>query len=246
MAQQTFSGAGPGDPADLDANFTELYALRNLFTVASGKAGVGGAPLDGGSFGSVFTVYGATSSAYTFANASQQWQWGIASSISGAAGLYDATAGGYKLLANTTGSITPGTDNSQPSGSGSMRWSTVYAGTGTINTSDAREKAAVTPMTDTEIAAAKQLASEIGTYRFLDAIAAKGDAARTHVGMTVQRAIEVMESHGLDPMRYGFICHDEWAEDGEQPAGDRYAFRPDELLMFLMRGVEARLTAAGL
>jgi hypothetical protein len=32
----------------------------------------------------------------------------------------------------------------------------------------------------------------------------------------VQRAIEVMESHGLDPMRYGFICYDQWPESVEE------------------------------
>ena len=28
--------------------------------------------------------------------------------------------------------------------------------------------------------------------------------------MTVQRAIEIMESFGLVPFNYGFICYDEW------------------------------------
>lgn len=166
-----------------------------------------------------------------------------------------------------SGNVSAGADNSQTMGIASKRWSVVYAGTGTINTSDAREKTVVASMTAAEIAAAKDLAREIGTYQFLASVAEKGaDNARRHAGMTVQRAIEVMQSHGLDPFRYGFICHDSWEDefidhpaivaDEEngieakaawreqvQTAGDRYAFRPDELLFFVARGLEARLTA---
>jgi hypothetical protein len=31
-----------------------------------------------------------------------------------------------------------------------------------------------------------------------------------HIGLTVQRAIEVMQANNLDPFAYGFICYDEW------------------------------------
>jgi len=167
----------------------------------------------------------------------------------------------------------PATDNTQTLGAAANRWSVVYAGTGTINTSDAREKTEVAPMTANEIAAAKQLAGEFGTFRFLSAVAEKGAAARMHIGMTVQRAMDIMIANGLDPLNYGFICHDRWPDvtiaarteprktglfnaQGEEmveqvevePArvikgGDRYGFRPDELLLFLARGFDARLAA---
>ncbi|MNO01461.1 hypothetical protein D3C81_2216010 [compost metagenome] len=74
-----------------------------------------------------------------------------------------------------------------------------------------------------------------------------------------------MQSHGLDPFAYGFICYDEWdelpeirGEDGEivqkhRAADNRYSFRMDELLAFITRGlahrldaVEQRLDSAGL
>lgn len=140
--------------------------------------------------------------------------------------------------------IEPMVDNTYSCGAAAHRWSTVYAGTGTINTSDAREKTTVTPLTDAELAAAKAFAVEIGTFQFLDAIALKGaSVARLHTGFTVQRAIEIMQAQGLDPMRYGFICYDQWGADGDQAAGDRYSFRFDELLLFIARGFDARLTA---
>jgi hypothetical protein len=167
-------------------------------------------------------------------------------------------------------------DNIIPLGSAGRRWSVVYAGTGSINTSDAREKTPVDEFTADELNAAKQLSKEIGTYKFLSAVAKKGDDARKHVGMTVQRAIEIMEANNLDPFAYGFICYDEWEEqtvdhpaveakeavlDEEgnvieeavearaaytevtQEAGNRYSFRPDEMLFFIARGLEARIEA---
>lgn len=111
-----------------------------------------------------------------------------------------------------TGIVTPEADNTRTLGTGALRWSVVYAGTGTINTSDAREKTAVESITADEINAAKQLAKEIGTYRWLSAVEQKGDAARKHIGMTVQRAIAIMEANNLDPFAYGFICYDEWGD----------------------------------
>lgn len=206
-----------------------------------------------------------------------------------------------------TGTATPEADNTRTLGTSALRWSTVYAGTGTINTSDAREKTPVVALTADEINAAKQLAKEIGTYKWLSAIASKGDAARMHVGLTVQRAIEIMTANNLNPFTYGFICFDEWddvfrdyaavpaveaveaapavyVEDwreeivdvaGEeviirrrvlveitpevvaveaapakpawreqtQVAGNLYAFRYDELNVFIAAGFEARLAA---
>lgn len=154
------------------------------------------------------------------------------------------------------GHTEPGVDNVQTMGSASLRWSVVYAGTGTINTSDAREKTDVAPLTTDELAAAADLARAIGTYQWLESVQLKGADARHHAGLTVQQAIAIMQAHGLDPFRYGFICFDEWAEQLEQvdeetgevtqayrPAGDRYSFRHDELLLFIARGFAARLDA---
>jgi len=157
----------------------------------------------------------------------------------------------------SAGHLQPGADNAYDLGAASLRSRVIYAGTGAISTSDAREKAPVRTLATDELAAAKQLAGEIGAYRFLSAINEKGFAAREHIGMTVQRAIEVMQAHDLDPFNYGFICHDTWDErvdlvggdDGQEPvevktpAGDRYSFRVDELCLFIAAGFEARLAA---
>ena len=184
----------------------------------------------------------------------------------------------FSLVVNSTAAaridsdlhVQAGNDNVQTLGTAAKRWSTVYAGTGAINTSDAREKTEVSMFTAAEINAAKQLSKEIGTYKFLAAIAAKGEAARIHIGMTVQRAVEIMQANGLDPFGYGFICHDAWGDaflhhpaieaqeatdvapailaepawvEQTQVAGDRYAFRYDQLTLFIAAGIEARLAA---
>jgi len=195
-------------------------------------------------------------------------------------------SGASGLFFNTN-SVLPGTgtganDNANTLGAASYRWTTVYATTGTINTSDARAKTKVRTLADAEIEAAIEHSKEIGIFQWLDAVAKKGEKARQHIGMTVQRSIEIMESHGLDPMSYAFICHDVWddefkehpaipsveakdavlddegnevepaieAVEGKdawteqtQTAGDRYAFRYDQLNLFIARGIEARLAA---
>lgn len=161
--------------------------------------------------------------------------------------------------------LVPSASNSFTLGGPSALWSVIYSFTGAINTSDARLKTPVRQFTVFEIAAAKALAGEIGVYQWLEMIEQKGaDGARLHIGMTVQRAIEVMEAHGLDPMRYGFICHDVWEEEPEQwdiereededgnmvevsrtlarakiEAGDRYSVRMDELYAFIAAGAHA-------
>jgi hypothetical protein len=138
------------------------------------------------------------------------------SSTSASAAIY---AGGSEKLYLASGLTRPGTDNAQTLGGPSYRWSTVYAATGTINTSDAREKTAVNELSSAELTAAKQIAKKIGSFRFLDAYSAKGDAARLHVGLTVQSVIEIIKDNGLDPMAYAFICYDEWEEQTiEHPA----------------------------
>lgn len=129
-----------------------------------------------------------------------------------------------------------GADNTINFGDAGSRYKTIYATTGTINTSDAREKTPVTPLTAEELTAAAQIAASVGTYQWLHAVEEKGAAARHHAGLTVQRAIEIMEANNLNPFDYGFICYDSW--QGEE-AGDRYSFRMDELSLFIARGQQA-------
>ncbi|ASW27458.1 tail fiber protein [Klebsiella phage KPN N141] len=158
------------------------------------------------------------------------------------------------------GNFIPMGDGGYDIGWGSGRVNNIYAKNGAINTSDGRMKNDVRAMSDPETEAAKAIAKEIGFWTWKEQ--ADMNDVREHCGLTVQRAIEIMESFGLEPFKYGFICYDKWDEqtvvseygpaneDGSEnpiyktiPAGDRYSFRIDELNMFIAKGFEARLSA---
>jgi hypothetical protein len=130
------------------------------------------------------------------------------------------TGGTRRFFIGAGGVTQPGQDAAYSVGSAALRYTTAFLSSGAISTSDAREKTPVRGMTENEISAAKELAKEIGFYRFLSSIEAKEDAAREHCGMTVQRAMEVMASHGLEPMNYSFICHDSWGPETRDHAAE--------------------------
>lgn len=119
-------------------------------------------------------------------------------------------------------------------GSGSRRFNTVYATTGAINTSDEREKTAIRSLAAAERAVALAIKSELGAFKFLTAVADKGEAARWHFGVGAQTVAAAFKAEGLDPHDYGLFCYDEWPESESQPAGHRYGIRYDELAMFIL------------
>lgn len=108
------------------------------------------------------------------------------------------------------GNLRPSSDNAQSCGSGSFRWSQVYAASGTINTSDARTKTDIQDLDAAERRVAVVAKSLLKKYRIRDAVAEKGDAARWHFGVIAQELAAAFEAEGLDPWRYGVLCWDEW------------------------------------
>lgn len=109
-----------------------------------------------------------------------------------------------RMRITPTGVVRASSDNSQPLGAASYRWSVVYAGTGAINTCDVRFKTfrVGRDLTAAEQAAALELFDAFGFYQFNDAIEAKGpDGARWHYGPAAQQAWSIWASHGLcDPL----------------------------------------------
>jgi hypothetical protein len=137
------------------------------------------------------------------------------------------TAGaGYRAM---TDRFIPLADGTQYLGDSSHRWNTVYATTGTINTSDASQKQQIRALTDAERAVAARLKSLIRAFKFNNAVAAKGDAARIHVGIVAQEVKAAFHVEGLDAEQYGMFCSDT-LEDGSKRLGVRY----DELLAFIV------------
>jgi hypothetical protein len=141
----------------------------------------------------------------------------------------------------------PATDNVISLGRSANRWSVVYAATGTINTSDARDKQQGRSLNDAERAVAVKIKGLLKAFKFNDAVAKKGDKARIHFGVYAQEIAEAFASEGLNAADYAMFCYDEWAatpaevnpETNEiihpaQEAGNRFGIRYEELLAFMI------------
>jgi hypothetical protein len=137
-------------------------------------------------------------------------------------------------------------DNVHSNGTATNRWSVIYAGTGTINTSDEREKQDIQLLNEAELRVATAIKGLVKKFRFKDAVKTKGDSARIHIGVIAQEIISAFTAEGLDAFNYGIVCFDEWVEQPEQvdakggvvqayqAAGNRYGIRYDELLAFII------------
>lgn len=187
--------------------------------------------VSGGSETNVGMFYGRGSSS----NTTDKHSAGIAV-YNGTSGLYEKGIEVFGLL----NQIIPGADNTWSMGSSGLRWSVVYAATGTINTSDAREKQQVKELSEAERAVAKRLKGLIRTYRWNEAVERKGDEARIHVGIIAQDVMRAFKDEGLDAEKYGILCFDSWPdeydEDGNKirEAGNRYGVRYDQLFAFVI------------
>lgn len=115
-------------------------------------------------------------------------------------------------------SFRPTSDNAQWLGSSAFRWNTVYAGTGTINTSDETSKEQIEAIPQEWLDAWGNV--EFYRYKFKDAVATKGNKARWHIGVVAQRVKAAFEAKGIDAFAIGLLCFDE--EDGKQIYGIRY------------------------
>lgn len=151
--------------------------------------------------------------------------------------------------AHFNGNASPMVDNAYSVGTSSRRWSVIYAGTGTINTSDEREKQQIQPVPDEWLDAWADVNWVI--YKWNGAVEEKGLDARWHVGLIAQRIRDAFAARGLDAFEIGLLCYDEWDEQAEiseplydadgnevgrtiirphRPAGNRFGVRYEEAL----------------
>lgn len=155
-----------------------------------------------------------------------------------------AIAGGGQWVA--TDSSGASADNVRDIGAATVRWDDVYATNGTIQTSDANEKQDIAELDEAEKRVAVAAKGLIRKYRWKDAVAEKGDAARIHVGIIAQDLQAVFAAEGLDAGRYAmFISSTWWEHEGqtydtaeEAPEGaterTRLGVRYPELLAFII------------
>ena len=171
----------------------------------------------------------------------------LSNHASGTINIYSATgvntyAGGtMKNQTTSAGTFRPASDNVYQLGDSGQRWSVVYAGTGTINTSDERLKQQISDDLAPELKAWAKV--NFCKYKFNDAVEKKGNGARWHIGVIAQQIKDAFESEGLDPFAYGILCYDEWDAEEEvlddsgtvinnkREAGNRYGVRYEEALI---------------
>lgn len=167
-----------------------------------------------------------------------------------------------RWVVTTTGPLTPAADNAVSLGAAAYRPSVIYAATGAINTSDARDKTLIAEIPDAVLDAWGDVRWSV--YKWRAAVEEKGARARTHAGLIAQQVRDAFAARGLDARAYALLCYDAWdaepaceavvGEDGEEiapavparPAGDRWGVRIDQCLAIeaaWMRRELARLAA---
>jgi hypothetical protein len=178
--------------------------------------------------------------------------WDLTNSSFTYLGIFQGANALFFLGSSYTGQprFQPATDNYYDIGFSSGRFKTIYAATGTINTSDANEKQDIDALSDAELRVATAIKSLIKKFRFKDAVVKKGNEARIHVGFMAQDVAAAFVAEGLEPSKYALFCSDTWyAVDGNALDKDaksytaesegavevtRLGLRYDELLAFVI------------
>lgn len=130
------------------------------------------------------------------------------------------------LVEDPAGRFAGDKDNANALGSPAARFTQLYAASGAISTSDARDKADIGAVPDDWLDAWE--AAHWRRYRF-------AGGRRWHIGLVAQAVRDAFAARGLDAAELGLLCHDAWPEeraDGEvvRPAGDRWGLRYEECL----------------
>lgn len=121
-------------------------------------------------------------------------------------GLMYIVAGGANRLLINSNSVGPAADNVLTAGFASQRYSVVYAASGSINTSDEREKKEIGAIPEEWLDAWGEV--QWSRFKFKD-------GNRWHIGLVAQRVHAAFESKGLDAFEIGLCCFDEWEERRE-------------------------------
>ena len=154
--------------------------------------------------------------------------------------------GTLRWVVNDVGAFRPGSDNAYQIGYVHYRVKELFAVSGTINTSDAREKTDPTKISDAMLDAWGDV--HLVMFQWLHAVQQKGDSlARWHTGVIAQQVRDAFVLHGImdadsTDSPWGGLCYDEWGaspevlnEEGgvietERVAGNRWGIRADQCL----------------
>jgi len=111
-------------------------------------------------------------------------------------------------------------DNIIDLGSASYRMDDIYATNGTIQTSDRNEKQDIEALSDAEQRVAVACKGLLRKFRWIDAVAEKGDDARIHFGIIAQDLQDAFAAEGLDAGRYAMFISSTWWEATETYTDD--------------------------
>jgi len=120
----------------------------------------------------------------------------------------------HNVSANT------GSDNAIDLGYSTRRWDDIYATNGTIQTSDRNEKQDIEALSDAEQRVAVACKGLLRKFRWIDAVAEKGDDARIHFGIIAQDLQDAFAAEGLDAGRYAMFISSTWWEATETYTDD--------------------------
>lgn len=124
------------------------------------------------------------------------------------------------------GSLSPRIDDLYSLGWSGGRYRSVFASSGTINTSDRNYKDEIGGIPDEWLDAWEQV--EYVRYKFIKMIEEKGENARWHVGVIAQQIDEVFNNFGLDAKEIGLLCYDEWTDEETGETKSQWSIRPSE------------------
>ena len=144
-------------------------------------------------------------------------------------------AGGGQFIATDSSGV--GSDNTRDLGAATIRWDDVYATNGTIQTSDRNEKQDIEALSDAEQRVAVACKGLLRKFRWIDAVAEKGDDARIHFGIIAQDLQDAFAAEGLDAGRYAMFISTTWTDEETGEERTRMGVRYPELLAFIIAAI---------
>jgi len=128
-------------------------------------------------------------------------------------------------------------DNAIDLGSSGARFDDIFATNGTIQTSDINEKQDIEALSDAEQRVAVACKGLLRKFRWIDAVAQKGDDARIHFGIIAQDLQDAFAAEGLDAGRYAMFISSTWTDEETGEERTRLGVRYPELLAFIIAAI---------
>jgi len=156
--------------------------------------------------------------------------------------ILDPRSNGSGLTGSTNG-LLPVDENGSISddgidlGSSTARFRDIYAGNGTIQTSDRNEKQDIEELSEAEQRVAVACKGLLRKFRWKSAVEKKGDDARIHFGIIAQDLQDAFTAEGLDAGRYGMFINSTWTDEETGEERSRMGVRYSELLAFIISAI---------